>query len=59
VLAVSSREEPSHHNGVEREAFARWQRHAVKRDIHTASDEEQVKIFMKLKRFLAIRLVVT
>jgi hypothetical protein len=59
VIVVSSKEEPSHHNGVKQKMLARWQKHTVKRDIHTANDEEQVKICMKLKRFLAIRLVVT
>jgi hypothetical protein len=52
MIAVSLREEPSHHNGVERETFARWQRHTVKGDIHTASDEKQAKICRKLKEFI-------
>jgi hypothetical protein len=59
MIAVSSREELSRHNGVEQRALARWQEHTVKRDIHTTNDEEQAKICKKLKRFLVIRLVVT
>jgi hypothetical protein len=52
VTAVSLREEPSHHNGVERETLARWQRHTVKKDIHTANEEEQAKICRKLEEFI-------
>jgi hypothetical protein len=49
MIAVSSREELSHHNDVEQKTFARWQKHTVKRDIHIANEEEQAKICMKLK----------
>jgi hypothetical protein len=59
VIAVSLREEMSHHNGVEQKTLARWQKHTVKRDIHTTNDEEQAKVCRKLKRFLVIWLVVT
>jgi hypothetical protein len=52
VIVVLSREEPSHHNGVKQKTLARWQKHTVKRDIHTASDEEQAKICRKLKEFI-------
>jgi hypothetical protein len=43
VTVVSLREEPSHHNGVEQKAFARWQKHTVNKNIHTANKEEQGK----------------
>jgi hypothetical protein len=59
MIVVSSREELSHHNGVEQRMLVQWQKHTVKRDIHTANDEEQAKICGKLKRFLVIRLMVT
>jgi hypothetical protein len=45
-----------HRNGVKQKTFAQWQKHTVKKDIHTANEEEQVKICTKLKEFLGERL---
>jgi hypothetical protein len=32
VIVVSLREESSHYDGAKRKTFARWQKHAVKKD---------------------------
>jgi hypothetical protein len=53
VTTASLREESSHYNGVKQKTFARWQKHTVKKDIHTANEEEQAKICRKLKEVLS------
>jgi hypothetical protein len=59
VIAVSLKEGSSHYNGVKWKTFARWQKHAAKKDIHTANEEEQAKVCRKLKGFLVVWLAVT
>jgi hypothetical protein len=47
MTAVSLREESSYYNGVKQKTFARWQKHVVKKDIHTANKKRQVFIKQK------------
>jgi hypothetical protein len=51
VTAGSLREESSHHNGVKQKTFARWQKHTVKKDSHTANKERQVFIKRKFEDY--------